>query len=134
VAACSGGEVLEPNESIQFLVGTWDAQRLVVESKANPEIAPEIIGLGGQFWLTVEPSGLYGATLVFEGASSTEMGRLEIDGDELVFHLSFPEETINRSQLTRLGSRIGLVGDTRFDFNLDGRPDPATARIELQKR
>ncbi len=134
-ASCSGGEPLGPQASIEFLVGDWKAERFVIQSKTNPEIAPELIkGLGGEFSINIQPSGQYTAILVYQGSPFTEIGRIEIEGNEVVFRVSYPEAAVNRSRYTLAAGLLILIGDTDFDFNRDGRTEPATARIELRRR
>ena len=66
ITSCGGDTAVEPDNDLEFLVGDWDATRFVVQSKANPEVAPDLIGgLGAQFFMNVQPSGQYTATLVF---------------------------------------------------------------------
>jgi hypothetical protein len=59
---------------------------------------------------------------------------LEIDGTEIVFQVHFPAPSKSRSRYALTANRLTLDGDTQFDFNLDRRPDPAEAHIELSKR
>ena len=132
---CSGGDAAEPTESVAFLVGNWDADRFVVKSKTNPELALELIkGLGAQFSVNIQPSGQYTAILVFQATPFTEIGIIEVKGDEMIFHVAYPQAETNRSRYTRSGNFMTLTGDTRFDFNLDGQTEPAEARIELHRR
>ena len=56
VSSCGGETTVGPDEDLAFLVGDWDATRFVVQSKANPEVAPDLIGgLGAQFFMNVQP-------------------------------------------------------------------------------
>ena len=133
--ACRGSGELGPNAALAQLVGDWDADRFVVRSKANPSQAPELIGdLQAQFTLNIQPSGQYTAVLVFQGTPITEIGIIELAGSEVVFQVSYPAPDTNRSRYTLAAGRLTLDGDTEFDFNRDGTPDPADAHIELKKR
>jgi hypothetical protein len=125
-----------PNASIAPLVGDWQADRFVVRNKANPSQSAELIrDLGAQFTLNVQPSGQYTAVLVYQGTPITEIGLLEVSGSEIVFSVSFPQPaTTSRSRYVVTSTRLTLDGDTEFDFNVDGRGDPAEAHIELAKR
>jgi hypothetical protein len=135
-AGCAADDELGPNASLALLVGDWDADRFVVRNKANPTQAPELIrDLGSQFTLNVQPSGQYTAVLVFQGNPITEIGVLEVEGGEVVFQVSYPPPpSTSRSRYTVTATRLTLDGDTEFDFNIDGRGDPAEAHIELRKR
>jgi hypothetical protein len=132
---CGGEGSVDPDESLAALVGDWDATRLVMKSKANPEIAPDLVALlGAEFSVNVQPSGQYTAILVYQALPLTELGTLEVDGDEIVFHITVPAPDTNRSRFTLVGPRLTLVGDSEFDYDLDGTPEPAEATIELIKR
>jgi hypothetical protein len=135
LGACSGDDALGPNASIASLVGDWRADRFVVRNKANPAQSAELIrDLGAQFTLNVQPSGQYTAVLVYQGTPITEIGLLDVEGNEIVFTVSIPTPATSRARYTATSARLTLDGDTQFDFNLDGRPDPAEAHIELTKR
>jgi hypothetical protein len=124
-----------PDATLAQFVGDWDASRFVVKSKANPEIDPDLIGdLAAEFSVNVQPSGQYTAILVYEGLPITEIGTLEVEGIDLIFHVAFPEAKTTRSRFTFAGPRLTLVGDTEFDYNFDGTPEPAEATIELIRR
>jgi hypothetical protein len=132
---CSGGEEIGPNASLALLVGDWEASRFVVTSTANPAQAPELVNdLGARFTLNVQPSGQYTAILAYQGTPVTEIGLLEVDGSDIVFHVSFPSPDENRSRFTVTSAKLTLDGPTEFDFNLDGKGDPATAHIELARK
>src|SRR5688572_9791782 len=132
---CSGGEPIGPEQSVEFLVGNWDAERFTVKSKSNPEVAPELIGgLGASFSVNVQPSGAYTAILTYQGSPFTEIGTITVEGNEIVFHVSFPAGDTNRSRFTLTEPRLVLVGDTEFDFDLNGQDEPAEAIIELRRR
>jgi hypothetical protein len=131
LSACGDGGGVGPDEALEAFVGDWSASRFVVRSRANPEIAPDLIStLGAEFTVNVQPSGQYTAILVYQSTPITELGQLEVVGDELVFHVSFPSARTTRSRFTFAGPRVTLVGDTEFDYNFDGTPEPAEATIE----
>ena len=134
-AACGDGSAVGPDQALEAFVGDWNASRFVVRSRANPEIAPDIISaLGAQFTVNVQPSGQYTAILVYQSLPITELGQLEVEGNDLIFHVTHPTPKTNRSRFTFAGPRVTLVGDTEFDYNFDGVPEPAEATIELIKR
>ena len=134
-SACGDGGGVGPDEALEAFVGDWTASRFVVRSRANPEIAPDLISvLGAEFTVNVQPSGQYTAILVYQSTPITELGQLEVVGNELIFHVSFPTSRTTRSRFTFAGPRVTLVGDTEFDYNFDGTPEPAEATIELIKR
>jgi hypothetical protein len=106
-----------------------------VTNKANPAQSPELIhDIGAQFTLDIQPSGQYTAILAYQGTPITELGTLTVDQGDLVFSVTYPATDTNRSRLTLSGTHMTLDGDTEFDFNNDGKPEQATAHIELNKR
>ena len=135
MAGCAGDGAVGPNDSLASLVGDWQADRFVVTNKANPAQSPELIhDVGAQFSLNVQPSGQYTAILAYQGTPITEIGVMDVDKTEVVFHVSYPVAETTRSRYTVSATRLTLDGDTQFDFNGDGKGDPATAHIELKKR
>jgi hypothetical protein len=135
--SCGGDSPVGPNAEIEFLVGDWDATRFIVQSKANPGTAPDLIKtLGAKFSLNVQPSGQYTAVLAYQGTSFVEIGLLDVDGSEVVFHVAVPEPpTTNRSHFTTPApGKLTLVGDTKFAFVSGADPQPAIATIDISKR
>jgi hypothetical protein len=134
-ASGCGDSPLDPDASIAFLVAGWDASRLVVVNKANPSIAPDLIGIGVTFFLDVQPSGRYTAILTASGQPATEFGRVEVRGDMILFHREQPAPRRTDVASYRLsGDTLFLRGDTEFDFNFDGVPEPAFLESDLIRR
>ena len=136
LGSCRGDSLVGADADLAFLVGDWDATRFLVQSKADPKIAPELIkGVGAQFTLDIQPSGQYTAILIYQGNPLTEIGLIEIQGEDIVFHVSYPEPATNRSHLTTTGvGQITMVGDTKFAFVPGAEPQPAVATIDIKKR
>lgn len=136
VAGCSGGDGgTDPGPGPDnFLAGEWIATLMRATSVANPEIRADIIASGGEFTLSVQPSGRYTAILVAFEQSSSESGTLSIVGNEVVFNRTFPSPLVTRATWTRSGSTVTLNGPTEFDFNLDGTAEPATLETVLAPR
>ncbi len=110
------------------------AASMVVTSKADPSVSPDITEFGATFTLSVQPSGRYLAILVVFRQSSSESGTLTVDGEWVVFMRQLPSPDESRALWERLGSSVILEGDTEFDFNLDGTAEPATLRTTLVPR
>lgn len=138
VASGCGGDddPTGPQANPDFMVGEWIAESMVLTSKANPEIAPDIIQPPGNatFTLSVQPSGRYTAILAGWGQSSSESGVLTVEGSDVVFMRRLPSPEESRAQWERAASSVILSGDTDFDFNLDGMSEPATLRLVLVPR
>lgn len=137
LAACSGGDGgtnPDPDPETNFLAGEWIATLMRAQSVANPELRADIIASGGEFTLSVQPSGRYTAILVAFGQSASESGTLSIVGNEVVFSRTFPSALVTRATWTRSGATVTLNGPTEFDFNLDGTAEAATLETVLAPR
>jgi hypothetical protein len=133
LAGC-GGDSTEPDAAVAPLVGNWDATSLVLTSVANPQVKPDLIALGAAFRLNVQASGQYTAILLYAQQSSTEIGTLSVSGNTITMRRDFPSRSVTAALFTLTGARLTLDGDSEFDFNLDGTPEPALAHFELVRR
>ena len=135
VCGCGGQDATgpEPNPTANpdFMVGSWLATSMLLTSKANPEVAVDLIQLGATFTLSVEPSGRYLAILEGYGQSSSESGRLTVEGPLVIFMRSLPTPDESSAQWERNGTSVTLEGDSEFDFNSDLTPEEATLRTVL---
>lgn len=127
-----GSDPTEPDLNPDFMVGDWLAESLVLTSVANPEVIADLVGLGAVFTLSVQPSGRYTAILEGFGLPSSESGKLTVDGAYVVFMPESPPGLPeSRGLWERVSDTVILVGDSDFDFNLDGTTEPATLRQVL---
>ena len=126
-----GSDPIEPDFDPDFMVGDWLADSLVMTSAANPEVVADLVALGAVFTLSVQPSGRYTAILEGFGQSSSEFGRLTVDGASVVLMPESPPGPESRALWERVGDSVILEGDSDFDFNLDGTTEPATLRQVL---
>ncbi len=138
-AACGGGDGTGPGDggsdpALAPFVGDWQALAMVLTNKANPSVAPDLIQLGAQFTINVQPSGQYTAILLYMQASSTEIGRLSVAGSTVVLERTFPSAETSSATFQFTDGHLILDGDSEFDFNLDGTPEPAQAHIVLERR
>ena len=120
-----GSDPTQPELNPGFMVGDWLAESLVMTSAANPEVVADLTALGAVFTLSVQPSGRYTAILEGFGQSSSEFGKLTVDGGYVVL---MPE---SRALWKQLGESVILEGESDYDFNLDGTTEPATLRQVL---
>ena len=127
---CGDGPT-EPDLNPDFMVGDWLAESLVLTSVANPEVSADLVELGAVFTLSVQPSGRY--TLILEGFGqfSSTSGTLTVDGAFVVFMQELPITDESLGRWERSGESVILVGESEFDFNLDGTTEPATLRQVL---
>lgn len=133
LAGC-GSDPAGPDPAVALLVGDWDATRLVLTSVANPQVKPDLVALGATFRLNVQPSGQYTAIMLYAQQSSTEIGTLAVSGNTLTMKRAFPSPSTSAAVYSLDGSRLTMDGDSEFDFNLDGTPEPALAHFELVRR
>lgn len=132
--AC-GEDPLAPDVGIEALVGDWEATSLTLTNVANPTVRPDLIELGATFDLNVQPSGQYTAILVFNLQSSTEIGQISVSGGEVTLRPSFPPgQPATTGTYSVTPTTLIIDGSTRFDFNLDGTPEPALAHFEMVRK
>jgi len=125
----------DPTPNLVPFVGSWRATSLVVTSKANPSVHPDLVQEGAQFDLDVQPSGQYTAILTYSGQASTEIGMASVSGNIVTLARTFPTPPkTTTATYTLQGDLLTLEGDTEFDFNLDGTPEDARSRTVLLRR
>jgi hypothetical protein len=141
VAGCGEEDGLTPQDDLDFFVGDWEAEELSVSSRPDPGqpgdtvVTVDLIDAGSSFRINIQPSGQYTATLTFLARPVTEIGTLEIDGDQITFFRDFPLPDTASGTVTQLSAdRILLLGETAFDFDLDGSGEEADLRSELVRQ
>lgn len=136
-SSCGGGSTgPEENPDVVPFVGSWRASSMVVTSKANPDISPDLVQeQGAQFDLNVQPSGQYTAILTYLLNTFTEIGFMSVSGNVITMERTHPPPPqTSTATYTLQGDVLTLDGDTEFDFNLDGTPEEARSRIVLTRR
>jgi hypothetical protein len=136
LVACGGDDPVQPDPAVAPFVGTWDADSLTI-TNTDPDttIVANILEFGS-FFITVEESGQYTATLTFAGSAIPEIGQLSVSGSTLTMTPSYPAGRSPATSTYSFSSDDYLImdGPTEFDFNLDGTPEDAEAHFELQRR
>ena len=130
VLGCGNGST-DPDLDPSFMVGDWLADSMVMTSVANPDVVADLVALGATFTLSVQPSGRYTAILQGYGQSRSESGRLTVDGPDVVLAPQSPPGPPSRAVWERVDDSVILVGDSDFDFNLDGTTEAASLRQVL---
>ena len=132
---CGGEEAPGPNAAVAPFVGTWDGTEFTVTSAANPSQVADLLE-NGSFFLVVEPSGLYNATLVFgQLPPITDIGQITVSGSFITLTPNGDNPCPASSEYVFSGpDYVTLDGPTCFDFNLDGIREDAEAHLELQRR
>jgi len=134
-AACGGDQGPDVDPDVAPFVGVWDADSLTVSNLASADTA-NVLEFGS-FFITVEASGTYTASLTVYGQANPEVGRLRvINATTLSLTPTTPpgRPVATASYTFASASRLILDGPTEFDFNLDGTPEDALAHFELQCR
>ncbi len=129
-----GSDPTDPDLNPDFMVGDWLADSMVMTSLANPDVSTDLTALGAVFTLLVQPSGRYTAILEGGGQSSSEIGKLTVDGAFVVLMPESPAGPESRALWQRVGDSVILEGESEFDFNLDRTPEPAMLRQVLIPR
>ena len=135
-AACGGDQGPDVDPKVEPFVGTWDADSLTVKNNADTTVVANVLDFGS-FFITVEPSGQYTATLTVYGNANPEIGQLGVlNSTTLTLTPTFPTGRPVSTAVYAFDSADHLVldGATDFDFNLDGTPEAAQAHFELQRR
>ena len=135
LVACGGGTEVEADPSVAPFVGTWDATVLTMTSDAEPTLVYDVLQ-AGEFFIVVEPSGQYTASLDTVLGTAVEIGQLTVIGNTLRLDPTHPPGASSATSTYAFTSADYLVldGPTEFDFNGDQVRDPATAHFELQRR
>ncbi len=136
LAACGGnGDGPDPtavDEKILPFVGTWDAEVFTVTSSADATVVD--LMENGSFFLNVQPSGGYTASLTFGGIVLTpEIGQITVGGGSITLRPSGADAATSAFTFLQ-PDYLRLVGPTSFDFNFDDIPEDAQAFIELRRR
>ena len=133
MAACGGETGPDVDPAVEPFVGTWDADSLTL---THDTIVADILDNGGTFSIVVEPSGQYTATLVAFGQPHPEIGQMEVvSSSTLRLVPSYPAgPAATSAYVFAAPDSLILDGDTEFDFNFDGTPEPAEAHFELKRR
>jgi hypothetical protein len=134
LVGCGGSDptdVTEPDPDVAPFVGTWEAVVFEVTNLADQDQVLDVVAIGS-FSLNVQPSGFYTATLVVEESLNVENGQLTVIGNSI--RLGPTDGQATTAEYAFLGpNRVELNGPTEFDFNFDGEPETARARIILER-
>jgi hypothetical protein len=133
LGGCSDSTGPGSSITIQDLAGDWEAGQFRFTSVANPSEFVDLIMLGGRATLTIATDGSYTLDIttpddeaeVSTGFMAIESGVLLLTNDDA------PGETVAFA-MTLSEDELTLVTDeARFDFDEDGRLEPALLRLVL---
>ncbi len=131
-----GPGVIGPDPSIAAFVGLWDAEAFVITSVAQPVVVADLL-ISGEFFITIESSGQYTATLTFgQLMPVTEFGQVSVSGNFIRLDTSGePAPCPAAAEYSFTGADyVTLTGPTCFDFNLDGELEDAQLTQAWQRR
>lgn len=134
LVSCGDDSSVDPDPSIDFLVGDWNAVRFEIAPQGSPGDAFDLLDQGGSFSINVQPSGQYTAQLTFMGVPAPpEIGFIEVDGDELVIQRTTPAPTTTtRAVYEEIASgRVVFSGPSEFDIDQNGTPEAITLEVEI---
>jgi hypothetical protein len=132
LAGCGTSTDVEVDPAVEPYVGMWDAVVFTITGDAPPNTVVDVLTLGA-FWISVEPSGTYTATLEFPGIPP-EVGKLTVESSTQLTLRPNGEPPAPSTYLFATPDSLILDGATEFDFNLDGTNEPGQAHIEIVRR
>lgn len=133
VAACgSDGVAVDP--AVTPFVGTWDAVALTVAADAPSTVVADVLASGGSFWINVEPSGQYTATLAVASRVFVELGDMTVQNSSTLTLNPQGGTPAPSAYVFATPDSLILDGATKFDFNLDLVLEPGQGHFELVRR
>jgi hypothetical protein len=136
LAAACGENGVEADPAVAPFVGTWDAEAFTITSDADPSTVVDLLAFGG-FYIVIEPSGQYTATLQLAAGAGAEIGQLTVIGSTVRLDPSHPPTapTATSNYAFTSSDYLVLDGPTVYDFNFDlVVEEPGQAHIELRRR
>lgn len=131
-AGCGSSDPVAVDPAVAPFVGTWDAVVMTVTADAPPNTVADVLALG-KFWMHVEPSGQYQATLEWLGGFAV-IGQLTVESTTgLTLHPNNGPPEPGSYTFATADSLI-LDGALQFDFNGDFIREPAQGHTELVRR
>lgn len=137
LAACGDDPVVgvgvEPDPLLEALVGTWEADSLVVTSSGDSTIVVDVLEAGGTLTLNIQRSGGYTLTLAYAGTPLVDIGQLDVFETVIVSRSSTGSDPEPLSYLFLGDDRVRLQGEIAFPFT-SGTPTPGEIYTELNRR
>src|SRR5688572_15225351 len=118
LVACGTSTDVDIDPAVEPFVGTWDAVVFTVTGDAPPNTVVDVLTLGA-FWIAIQPSGNYTATLEFPGAPP-ELGDLTVESSSQLTLRPTGDDPAPSTYVFATPDSLVLDGPTEFDFNLDG--------------
>jgi hypothetical protein len=129
---CGSSSTFDPVSEVAPFVGIWDAVVFTVTGDAPPHTTADILTLG-RFWINVQPSGRYTATLEFAGGQ-IEDGQLSVESSSRLVLDADNAPPAPSDYVFATPDSLILDGATQFDLNLDGTDEPAQVHMEIVRQ
>lgn len=132
--ACDENRPLAPDESVEPLVGQWDAIELIFTPPEGAGSPVDVMATGAMFFLDVQPSGTYTAYLTMDGATSTEIGRLDVTGNHIVMEADYPAPGRSTGIYQLNGDRLTIRGETETALGVPGTTSVVEVLMVFERR
>ncbi len=119
-------------ETVDALVGTWNATSMVFTNNANSSETFDLIADGGSFSITLTAAGGFSGSSTFMDMTDTFGGTFVVQGTNLII-TETGESGPETIAFTRSGNTLTLTLDDEFDFDDDGFDEEAILVIVLQR-
>lgn len=135
LGGCGGDGPTEPvDPELEPFVGFWSATALIQTSVENPDKSVDLIAEGAEFTLEIEADGAYETVLIAFGNRFSENGRVEVQGQELLFSVGGNSDQPDRAAYQLSGDQLVLEGSSTFNFQDGEGSVPTDLRIELERQ
>ena len=123
------------DDSVAPFVGTWDAEVFTVTSDADTSIVFDLFDdVSGEFFINVQRSGTYTATLTIGGLARPEIGTLTASDGFVTLTPNGGAGAAAPFLFERDDYLAIGPAPTTFDFNFDGLTEPGQLYFEVQRR
>lgn len=133
-AGCDANEVVSPDASVAPLVGQWDAIELVFTPPEGAGSPVDVLATGASFFLNIQPSGIYTAYLTMDGATSTEIGRLDVGVERFVMQADYPAPGTSDGTYQLADDQLTIRGETETALGLPGTTSVVEVLMVLERR
>lgn len=132
-AACDDEDILRPDPSVEPLVGAWQAIELILTPTGEGGSPLDVLATGATFSMDIQPSGIYTAYLTADGATSTEIGMLDVGTTRIVMKAEYPEPGTSTGTYELEGDRLTIEGQTETALGLPGTRSVTDVRMVFER-
>ena len=116
-----------------YLAGTWEITSFELSTVDGSHSVNFVFDLGWSLTLAITADGAFDLSLTLAGRTEIDRGVLTVNGADITLDFDGGDDlvgTISRSGDT---VTIEVTSGVEFDFDGDGREDPAVGRIVMVK-